>query len=145
MRFTCVSLGLSVDVAPPNIEVHLPFGFVRMGRKSGLVLPGAIEWAVLTTGGSAWLVAPAPPEIVGGPWQRSRMTTLGSLPIASTTRFRLDPTSQATGAGVGFAYGRPPSDGDTLPTASLQPSADAGARESPTQALGGGRGVGPPC
>lgn len=30
----CLSLGLHVCVSAPNIEVHLPFGFVRMGVQS---------------------------------------------------------------------------------------------------------------
>lgn len=27
----CISLGLSVDVKNPNLELHLPFGFFRLG------------------------------------------------------------------------------------------------------------------
>lgn len=31
IRWTVFSLGVSVDVATPNIEIHLPFGFVLIG------------------------------------------------------------------------------------------------------------------
>lgn len=29
--WSCFSLGLHVDVASPNIELHVPFGFFRAG------------------------------------------------------------------------------------------------------------------
>lgn len=29
----CISLGLHVCVSAPNIEIHMPFGFVRVGRR----------------------------------------------------------------------------------------------------------------
>lgn len=28
----CVSLGAHICVSKPNIEIHLPFGFIRIGR-----------------------------------------------------------------------------------------------------------------
>ena len=31
VRWDCISLGLHVSLARPNIEIHLPFGFVRIG------------------------------------------------------------------------------------------------------------------
>lgn len=30
----CISLGLSVCVSAPNIEIHVPFGFFRIGREA---------------------------------------------------------------------------------------------------------------
>jgi hypothetical protein len=30
----CLSLGLSVCLSLPNIEIHIPFGFIRIGRSS---------------------------------------------------------------------------------------------------------------
>lgn len=33
----CVSLGVHVCVSAPNIEIHLPFGFIRLGRKRAAV------------------------------------------------------------------------------------------------------------
>lgn len=35
----CISLGLHVCFGAPNIEIHLPFGFIRIGRKSKPVQP----------------------------------------------------------------------------------------------------------
>ena len=32
-----LSLGLSIHFQKPNIEIHLPFGFVRIGWTSGLM------------------------------------------------------------------------------------------------------------
>ena len=29
--WSCISLGLSVDVSRGNIEMHIPFGFIRIG------------------------------------------------------------------------------------------------------------------
>ena len=29
----CISLGFHVDLESPNIEIHVPFGFVRIGKK----------------------------------------------------------------------------------------------------------------
>lgn len=29
--WSCVSIGFHVDTASPNIEVHMPFGFIRVG------------------------------------------------------------------------------------------------------------------
>lgn len=31
--WTCISFGFHVDVGSPNIEIHLPFGFIRIGRQ----------------------------------------------------------------------------------------------------------------
>lgn len=31
VKWSCFSLGFHVDVAVPNIELHLPFGFIRIG------------------------------------------------------------------------------------------------------------------
>lgn len=30
----CISLGVSVCFSAPNLELHLPFGFVRVGKNS---------------------------------------------------------------------------------------------------------------
>lgn len=30
--WTCISFGFHIDVGSPNIEIHLPFGFIRIGR-----------------------------------------------------------------------------------------------------------------
>jgi hypothetical protein len=37
-----ISLGVSVDLRSPNIEIHLPGGFVRVGWKADL--PGEPRW-----------------------------------------------------------------------------------------------------
>ena len=29
--WSCISLGIHVDLSLPNLEVHLPFGFIRIG------------------------------------------------------------------------------------------------------------------
>lgn len=29
--WSCLSLGFHIDVHKPNIEIHLPFGFIRIG------------------------------------------------------------------------------------------------------------------
>ena len=34
IQWSHVSLGLHVDFSVPNVEVHLPFGFIRVGRKT---------------------------------------------------------------------------------------------------------------
>ena len=31
VRWSCISFGFHIDVASPNIEIHVPFGFVRIG------------------------------------------------------------------------------------------------------------------
>ncbi len=41
----CISLGVSVCVSLPNIEVHLPFSFIRIGRKAPPP-PGGYEFTV---------------------------------------------------------------------------------------------------
>lgn len=33
VNWTCISFGFHVDVGSPNIEIHLPFGFIRIGRQ----------------------------------------------------------------------------------------------------------------
>lgn len=33
-----IQLGLHVDLESPNMEIHLPFGFVRLGRRSKPVI-----------------------------------------------------------------------------------------------------------
>ena len=32
IKFYHISLGLHIDLYQPNIEIHLPFGFIRIGR-----------------------------------------------------------------------------------------------------------------
>lgn len=29
----CLSLGLHICLSAPNVELHIPFGFIRIGRK----------------------------------------------------------------------------------------------------------------
>jgi len=29
--FHCISLGFHIDIKTPNIEIHLPFGFIKIG------------------------------------------------------------------------------------------------------------------
>ena len=31
VRWSCLSLGFHIDAYSPNIEIHLPFGFIRIG------------------------------------------------------------------------------------------------------------------
>jgi hypothetical protein len=31
IRFSLFSLGISIDVKSPNLEIHIPFGFFRIG------------------------------------------------------------------------------------------------------------------
>ncbi len=31
VKWSCLSLGFHVDISLPNIEIHLPFGFIRIG------------------------------------------------------------------------------------------------------------------
>jgi hypothetical protein len=31
--WSCISLGFHVCLSAPNIEIHLPFGFIRLGRR----------------------------------------------------------------------------------------------------------------
>lgn len=31
VRWDCLSLGLHVCLGQPNVEIHLPFGFIRIG------------------------------------------------------------------------------------------------------------------
>lgn len=54
----CLSLGFHICLSKPNLEIHLPFGFVRIGRKrrnpkalgvrevyaDGAMLIGPTEW-----------------------------------------------------------------------------------------------------
>ena len=32
----CVSLGISICFSLPNIEIHVPFGFIRLGARAAL-------------------------------------------------------------------------------------------------------------
>ena len=32
--WSCISLGLHIGLKQPNIEIHLPFGFMRIGWKT---------------------------------------------------------------------------------------------------------------
>jgi hypothetical protein len=34
----CISLGLHVCISEPNIEIHIPFGFIRIGWKKQISL-----------------------------------------------------------------------------------------------------------
>ena len=36
-----ISLGVSIDIHSPNIEIHLPFGFIRFGWQ--ITYPDAID------------------------------------------------------------------------------------------------------
>jgi len=31
VNWYCFSLGIAVDIKSPNLEIHLPFGFIRIG------------------------------------------------------------------------------------------------------------------
>jgi hypothetical protein len=31
VKWSCISLGASVDLSLPNLEIHLPCGFIRIG------------------------------------------------------------------------------------------------------------------
>ncbi len=31
VNWYCISLGISLDFKDPNIEIHLPFGFIKIG------------------------------------------------------------------------------------------------------------------
>lgn len=33
----CMSLGIHVDLLSPNVEIHLPFGFIKFGWEKRLV------------------------------------------------------------------------------------------------------------
>ena len=34
----CISLGLHICMSAPNIEIHVPFGWIRIGRQPNSVL-----------------------------------------------------------------------------------------------------------
>ena len=34
VEWYCISLGLHLDLRTPNLEIHLPFGFIRIGKNS---------------------------------------------------------------------------------------------------------------
>lgn len=34
VEWSCISIGINVDVRSPNIEIHLPFGFIKIGVQS---------------------------------------------------------------------------------------------------------------
>jgi hypothetical protein len=40
--FAHISLGFHVDFSSPNIEIHFPFGFVRIGW-TGVLIPDSME------------------------------------------------------------------------------------------------------
>jgi hypothetical protein len=44
----CIALGISFCTAGPNFEIHLPFGFIRIGRKP---LPEHYDWVADHGGG----------------------------------------------------------------------------------------------
>jgi hypothetical protein len=46
--WSCFSLGFHVDTASPNIELHVPFGFVRIGWQ------GVYQWRRNRTLGKTW-------------------------------------------------------------------------------------------
>ena len=52
-----IALGVSICVTAPNIEVHLPFGFVRIGRKSW---PAELDDLDLHQPGCHWLIVHPP-------------------------------------------------------------------------------------
>lgn len=31
IKWSCISFGFHIDIASPNIEIHIPFGFFRIG------------------------------------------------------------------------------------------------------------------
>ena len=35
--FALINLGICIDIASPNIEIHLPFGFIRIGWQTYLI------------------------------------------------------------------------------------------------------------
>jgi len=36
--WACLSLGVTICIGLPNIEIHLPFGFIRIGRSARAAL-----------------------------------------------------------------------------------------------------------
>lgn len=34
VSWICISLGIHVCLSAPNIELHVPFGFIRLGRQA---------------------------------------------------------------------------------------------------------------
>lgn len=43
IQFSHINLGLHIDLSLPNIEVHLPFGFIRIGMTKNLKQKSLIE------------------------------------------------------------------------------------------------------
>ncbi len=39
VKWTCFSLGIRVDLAGPNVELHVPFGFFRVGWNPPYTFP----------------------------------------------------------------------------------------------------------
>jgi hypothetical protein len=40
----CLSLGMHICLSAPNIEIHIPFGFIRIGRKEHLCRPTNVNY-----------------------------------------------------------------------------------------------------
>ena len=71
VRWSCISFGFHIDVASPNIEIHVPFGFVRIGWQ------GTYKWKKPVSFGVTYPVEGAtvppigwkPPEAEGRKWK----------------------------------------------------------------------------
>lgn len=57
----CLSFGLHVCLGAPNIEIHIPFGFIRLGRRSEYARREDCPWrgwsffSPITTESVKWL------------------------------------------------------------------------------------------
>ena len=50
IRWTHVSFGLHFDLGAPNMEIHLPFGFIRVGRRSDYKVIRDYKFTLPSTG-----------------------------------------------------------------------------------------------
>jgi len=44
--WNCISLGLHISMTHPNIEIHLPFGFIRIGWKKTNGIPAKNQYEI---------------------------------------------------------------------------------------------------
>ena len=44
VEWSHISLGFHVDLATPNIEIHLPFGFIRIGKSPKPIRAERVFW-----------------------------------------------------------------------------------------------------
>ena len=42
-QWTHISFGIHIDIRGPNVELHVPFGFVRVGRIENMNVSGTRE------------------------------------------------------------------------------------------------------